>query len=817
MQSRRQTIEGPEGQRIDGEGIDGSYGSLSYRSLSYRSLLYRSLFSPRLQRSPLRTLLPGVAWRSRSTAVALGLVALAGCTDEVEIDPGERQLAVLPTAEFDPGEGIVPLPNALLINPATGRLNVPPRCGEEPGSAAEGLRNTLNQLDGFGTSRLSLVATFSDPVDPTSLQGRVALIRVSERGVPVVPPEGPVPIDVLTTSTPRSALPDCETSLVPSVVIRPREVLRDASTYAVLIARGVTTEAGEPFEPSVTWALVRQEAPPVQFAEGGSATAPPTYNATPFDPAEPEELASLRGLDQLWRGLAPLLGGLDQLAPLVLPGEVDSRDDMLLAWAFTTQTISDPFDPAIAGSPANAITASTAALVVGAPAAGGGSPVTIEQAFGAALPGVPCEALGCAAIGTLYAVGPASPAPTFTSSSYLTGDDCALPAAATGGFDDPVAPTRTCQRQLPVLAVVPATPPPATGYPTLIFAHGIGRSKEDLLPLAGTLAAVGIASVSVDALDHGVRAVQVSTDAAAGCDRAGPDRPCTDAFGPTCAPQCYAPLLSSNLGVTRDHLRQTVIDHMALSHALAACAEPGACGNLQVDPARIGFVGQSLGALIGGVSVAVTSEVSAGVLNVGGADWLNVLSETQTLGIRCPLVDALIAGGVIEGDAWNLGMNPDATCVGEAWKTDPGFLDFASAARWILDSVDPVNFVDAYAGAGAPAVLVSEVVGDPVVPNSATATFAEGIGLTPEEGAVAASQTPDPTPAAIEPGSVWIRYENLPADAATMFPGNGYGHGSLLQPAAPSPTMTEPSGQLGTIRMRVDAVAFLSSHLGGTP
>jgi hypothetical protein len=795
MQSRH-TIAGPEERRIDGEGIGWKEEPRSGRHRHRRAPYWRA--GPPIRASAL-----------------LGLLALAACTDEVDIDPAETALTPPPTAEFDPAAAIVPFPNALLVDPATGRLQVPPRCGEEPGSAAEALRNTLNQLDGFGTSRLDLVATFSEPVDPASLDGRVALLRIAERGAPVLSPEGPVAIDVLTTRTQRSA-PDCQSSsAVPAVVIRPREVLRESSTYAVVIARGVTTEGGDEFEPSVTWSLVRQEQAPVRFAEGSPATAAPVYNATPFDAADPEGLASLRGLDQLWRGFAPLLGGLDTLAPLALPGQIDSRDDLLLAWSFTTQTITDMFNPDVAGSPANAILAESAPLEVGAPAAGAGAPVSIEQAFAAALPGVPCESLGCAAIGTLYAAGQASPAPTFTSSSYLTGDDCSQPAAATGAFDDPIAPARVCQRQLPVLAVVPSAPPPATGYPTLIFAHGVGRSKEDLLPLAGTLAAAGIASVSVDALDHGVRAVQISTDPATGCDRAGADRPCTDVFGPTCAPQCYAPLLSANLAVTRDHLRQTVLDHLALAHALAGCAAPGACGALQVDPARIGFVGQSLGALVGGVSVAVTGDVSAGVLNVGGADWLQVLTETQTLGIRCPLVDALIAAGVIEGEAWNLGDNPNATCVGDAWKDDPGFRDFASAARWVLDPVDAVNFTRAYAAPGAPPVLVSEVVGDVLVPNAATATFADGLGLTPVDAAVAASPTPEPTPAVLEPGSVWVRYQNIAANPAMMFPGNAYEHGSLLQPAEPPPDAAEGSGELGTVQMRVDAVTFLASHLGG--
>jgi hypothetical protein len=751
------------------------------------------------------------------------LVATGACVDPVEIDSDETELSATPRAEFDPANAVVPLPNALLIDRATGRLNLPQSCGEQPGSAAERLRATLNQLDGFGTSRQNVVASFSAPIAAASLEGRVALLRLSSRGQPVLPPEGPVPIDVLTTTATRAA-PDCGGSeQVYQVVIRPRQPLAQASTYGVVIARGVTTEAGADFEPSVTWALVRQAEAPVRFAPGATATSAPIYNATPFDASEPDQLASLRGLDLLWQGHAPLLAALDQLAPAVLPGSVSSRDDILLAWAFPTETISDPFDAAIEGSPASWVASNVAPLEVPAPAAGGGAPVTVEQAFGLALPGVPCESLGCAAIGTIYAASPVSASPTFTSSSYLAGDDCSLVAAAAGAFSDPLAPERVCERDLPALAFVPATPAPATGYPTVIFAHGIGRSKEDLFALAGSLAAAGIASVAVDAVDHGVRAVQVSTDASLGCDGVvGEGRQCATTFGPTCAPQCYAPLLSADLARTRDHLRQTVLDHLALGGALAACGTEDACGALFVDPGRIAFLGQSLGSLIGAVSVANSLDIDAAVLNVGGADWLTVLSETQTVALRCPLVDALITAGVIPGELWNLGANPDATCVGEAWKSEPGYLQFASAARWILDPVDAVNYAGALGGADAPPLLVGEVVGDTVVPNVATETLATALGLSPSMAAVAASATPEPTPAAVAPGSAWIRYENLDADAGTMFPGNAFDHGSLLSPATPSSTMGPASGQLGTVRMRLDAISFLVAHMianneGGTP
>ncbi len=752
-------------------------------------------------------------------ACAIGALASA-CVESVDIDPRETAAAPsAPVAEFDPGQRIVPLPNSLLIDPATGRVNVPASCGETPESGAARVRAALNQLDGFGTSKVNLVATLSEPVDPASLEGRVFLLRLAERGMPLESFEGPVPIDVVAGTSRRFAA-DCSSSAaVPNLTIRPRAPLEGSSTYGVLLWSGIETVSGVPFEPSATWALVRQGMAPVQFSQAGAEAPALTYNATPFDPADPEDLARLRGLDQLWRGHARLLGALDLVAPALVPDRPARREDMLLAWAFETQTLADPLDRAIPGSPAAELDAVPAALSVSPPLASGAGPLSVEQFFAGALPGVPCSALGCEAIGSIYAASALSEAPSFISPSYLAGDACdPLSPTATGAFDDPLAPQKVCDRALPLLAVVPAGPPGPLGYPTVVFAHGLGRSKEDLLAIAGALARNGIASVALDAVDHGVRAAQVRTDAASGCDGAGAGNLCVGALGPTCAPQCFAPILSADLAVTRDHLRQTMLDQLALERALGACSSAGACGALQVDPERLAYLGQSLGALIGGVSVAMSRGFQTAVLNVGAADWMQILTDTETDAIRCPLVDALIGSGVLEGEPWGGGANADATCLGEAWKTEPGFLEFAAAARWILDPVDAVNYAGQYAdGAGGPTLLLAEVVGDPVVPNSATLTFGNLLGLEPAPAAIAASATPEPTPAVLGPGSRWIRYQGIDADAASLFPGNAYAHGSLLAPAAASATMGAQSGQLGTIRMQVDTLTYLLGQLGGAP
>jgi hypothetical protein len=743
---------------------------------------------------------------SFQTCVLVGACLLAGCVDTIEADADERELIALPSALFDPQRGTIPLPNNLLVDPRSGRVTVPAACGEQPDSPAAQLRASLNQLDGFGTAGVNLSAPFNVALDAASLEERVFVLRLAERGEPLSGPER-VEVDLATVESERLG-PDCSTSsTVHALLIRPRAPLAQSSTYAVVLLSGILSDEGETVQPSASWALVRQSTPPVQFDdESGSGRI--VRNDTPFDPRSREGLQSLQGLDRLWRGHAPLLSAWDQIGP-ALTGSEASRDDVLIAWGFTTQTLSDPLDPRVPDSPAALLAMVSDELRVPAPIAGEGAALSVEEFFATALPGTPCSALGCDAIGWIYADTAASASPSFVSPSYLEGDDCDTPSASpSGAFDDPLRPSFVCDRRISLLTVVPRMEPGPEGYPVAVFAHGLGRSKEDLLAIAGSLASAGILSVAFDAADHGARAVQISDDPELGCS-AG-DGPCADAFGPTCAPQCFAPLLSANLAVTRDHLRQTLLDQRQLERVLGACRD-GACGRIAIDPARIGYIGHALGALLGGVAVATSERLSGAVLNEAAGDWVGVLSDTATDAIRCPLVDSLIAGGVLEGTPWDGGAASDATCLGQDWKRDPRFLEFAAAARWLLDPVDPLNYA-ARLAAAAPPVLLGEIEGDPVIPNTASEALASLIGLDPEPASVATAPPIAPTPGALAEGNVRIRYSGVPADADSGFPGNAYGPGSLLAPAPPAPDMADPAGQLGTAQLRVDAITFLGSR-----
>jgi hypothetical protein len=103
--------------------------------------------------------------------------ALPGCAASVDADPDETTIEPGPTAEFDPGSGVLPLPTNLVLDPSTGLLNLPEQCNESPTVTAirEGV---LNTLDGFGAFKVALRATFSAPVDVATLEGRDSLFGV---------------------------------------------------------------------------------------------------------------------------------------------------------------------------------------------------------------------------------------------------------------------------------------------------------------------------------------------------------------------------------------------------------------------------------------------------------------------------------------------------------------------------------------------------------------------------------------------------------------------------------------------------------------
>jgi pimeloyl-ACP methyl ester carboxylesterase len=808
----------------------------------------------------------------------LGLLLLmAGCPD-VKTDNND---GAVPIVEFDPANSIVPFPNNLVLNPMTGKVNLPIQNCETP-AQTQVRTQVLNTLDGFGTFEVGIQFTLSEPADPQTLTAsNIILYKRAAAGTPLSSPGQAVPIMAFPAKTLRFADPTVDPTAcmnpatIDAVTVVPLVPLDGKSTYTLAVLDGVKPAAGGNFYASFVWGLVRQSADPVQFDAMGNVT----LNRTPIpepsasDPSDPN-YAQLAGVDQLWQAHATALAFLDATGALST-----NRANVLVATDFNTQTTTDPLDPGTTGSPAATLATGALFGTASVPAARGApcDPTNGCQTFMSVGLGLPCGSLPCNAVGDIFGSGLIQGASMYqvqTPNAFLP----SMPIP--GPWTDPYAPVSQGPWQktgsapagvLEVLAFIPnanvvsggVTPP--NGWPTVVFGHGLGSSKESLFAIASQLAKAGFASVAIDFQSHGSRAVPVTNDAAQGCagtcyqgaTNTGTPcdiiTPCATAgqtcrnvlmasLAPTESPQCYAPFLSPNLATTRDNIRQTVLDIHRLTNAAKACGA-AACTSanngsvLSIDPNHIVYMGISLGGIIGS-TVNAGGNFQAGVLNVSGSGWFDILENTANLTIRCGLVDALIDAGVL------MGTKPpatDALCLTDAWKQQPGYIQFSSIGRWVLDPADNVNFIlphGQFAGLASKRFLLQEVIDDQVVPNVATMTEGTLAGLTAETADgynplttnMASAAIVTPTPARNE----WVQYPTLPAgDATTGGFGNAFEHASLLRPAAVGPghCVGDPAtacgqdsdcaalgnvcifpGVLGTARVQLDAITYLFAN-----
>ncbi len=735
--------------------------------------------------------------RSLTSRLAFGclasslVVGVTGCPD-IKVDPGEGVADRPPTVEFDPANAIVPFPNNLVVDQTTKKVTLPAQLCESPTSKAvrEGV---LNKLDGFGTYEAAMSVTFTAAPDMASVTDHVVLYKKTT-------PLTVVPTLVLPTVSIRyKDASSCTTpTLVPALAIIPMVPLEQNTTYDVAILDGLTT-GGMAFAPSGTWSLVRNKVDPVTLdGVDGSGNPIITVNNTPLDPSDKNGLAQIVGIDTLWKAHSGVLTALDAAG--------HPRDKVLLAWELTTQTVTSPLDPTVTDSLAANHDGHFAGFAF--PAAGlaaGQGEAFLVGALGQAT----CDALGCANVGDVLGAQFGSTQFQQPVTNPLAGEP-----PTPGAWNDPIHPTEAdlINPNLTALIATPKTAMPPNGWPLVIFGHGLGSSKSSLAVFAPQLAGQGFASVAIDFVDHGSRAIRTRNDAE--CADVGGKAP-----DPTVLQECFALFLSTDLAATRDNIRQTVLDLQALHKALVKCSTGTGCAGpdgiqFKVDATKVVYAGISLGGIIGSTFVSLTPGVKAAVLNVPGVGLIDIIENTGNIGIRCTLVNALIDAGVVSGDKWTGSTTGLCVEADQGWKTQPGYQQFSAIARWALDPADGANYV----GPRLPTkkFLIQEVVNDQVVPNIATDREAALVGFTTPALAdsmpsPAVTMQPPVASAAITTNpftSKWVRYTNLPADANAMFPGNSFQHASLLAPV----TDSTGAGKLGTLRVQIDAITFLVAN-----
>jgi len=636
----------------------------------------------------------------------------------------QQELAVMTTfaiapattqVDLDPNRGLVPLPIDLLRDPrpasvscpACGKLTPLAACtlaqgGLDSAGVCRDSRGNVNAaaggfaaLDGFATTGAILAPTNNKLLARTITPATVQLYDLSVPTAPVlVPPSSyltePCELtsscsDLSNALSPVIALqPAGPTSGDPTSVFRTRP-LKDATDYAIVISDGVLDQSGRPLAAGTVSKILRFQNP---LVDGAGAS-------------------QLAGIDNATAGALELMR--QQLRPVINAASANgiASSHVVMAYTFHTQTILStavqlgalPYTkPATTGAPA-AVTALT-------------------------------PAAAWAKFGVSTAQVPGSDGSNIAEILETTITTFNLLDPASGAFN-PTGTTANETIKVMIATPLPGATPACTGAltpfgrcsPMVIFRHGLGGGRADMLTVANNLTKAGMTVVAIDAAKHGDRSfctagttttviggttVPVCANPAEACVSPLPAGAQGDANPPgTCVTSgffkrpvsaaCFTGacgaftdgipavsanfLTSANFFRTRDTLRQDIIDQSQLVRAIAF-APSGAppTGHTVFDrmvsqgriinPAAIYYMGQSLGAIQGTVDVATNPRISKAVLNVGGGTVVDIFTNSPAFTAN---TNALLAG---------LGVQPGT----------PAYLQFLVVAKTILDPADPVNF-----------------------------------------------------------------------------------------------------------------------------
>lgn len=320
---------------------------------------------------------------------------------------------------------------------------------------------------------------------------------------------------------------------------------------------------------------------------------------------------------------------------------------------------------------------------------------------------------------------------------------------------------------IPVMVTLPATSAcgskPAAGWPVAIYQHGITVDRTAGVLVGNALAKACVAMVAIDHAMHGVGpssatglTFNVNTASAtaakspfaayrAGAAQGGNTfmadlKERHNNVGKNAAQQNVAMVFKDAAGAaegavnvgasgdlyinlqnfarTRDGMRQTVLDMLNLNASIGDMDVDADGTADDLDPAKVYFIGHSLGAIIGTTFVAVNNDsavrtyntslpkIQAAILGNGGAGVVKLLENSPSIGAVKILPGLKAANATLVQGSANLEK-------------------FFGVMQAMVDSADPINFASG-AGIKDTPVLVYEAVGgvggaktDLVVPNNA--------------------------------------------------------------------------------------------------
>lgn len=265
----------------------------------------------------------------RSLLATALVLAAAACTPDIE----KTEAPSFVVARFDPSQSppVVPTPNDLAQDPATGRLNVTAAPGASDADVE--FAAYLSQLNGFPASSTAK-ATFTDKLNPASVNTQtLRVLDVTDNYAEV------------TNAVP--AYSDREDPAAPGVVQIDRTGgWTPGHTYLLAVvggASGMKGADGRNVVGSSTWALIRSEASLVTCTD---LKSPDCKSVTSIIPAEGATLADEQTdrnkkavqLEQLRLKYKP---SIEKLTSLGI-----AREDIALAWSFeVSDDVAMVFNP----------------------------------------------------------------------------------------------------------------------------------------------------------------------------------------------------------------------------------------------------------------------------------------------------------------------------------------------------------------------------------------------------------------------------------------------------------------------------------------
>ncbi len=543
----------------------------------------------------------------------------------------------------------MPIPMDLLLDPTTHRIDIP--VAEWDSQVEKDAKRRLTELDGFAISA-NLMFGFTGPIDPATINADT--------------------VQLYATTDP------------PQLVSTEATVLEDGMHVELALQ-------GPPLEEDTRYAVVLR--PGIRDADGGEIALMPVgrlalsrapvlvQDRSQVDAVDDADALKLETLRQEVNAFTDVLG----------------TDDLLAVWTFTTMSITEPMKHWMAQPEQIGVS----------PDPAGVETMTPLEAANDFLLGV----ASLVNVGTVYQG-------TIESPVFL--DRITRGWRTDGGYEI---------QNIGFTMTVPKNVDPETELPVVIFGHGLMTERRFVLAVADQLAARGYAAVAIDLPYHGERTycwnggpISIPdpttgelTDIADPCQAGytcAEDGRCVDAANQGNALAVFpgvgmyaatgaAFIEIEQIANTNDHFRQSLIDLAALSRSLQSGDWQSIVGApLKTD--RISYLGMSLGGVIGASFVPLSPEIDRAVLNVPGADLVELFDQSPFFGDH---VDAFFTREGIDRDSF------------EGHR-------FLNVARWFMDGSDGQSFARHLLDNNRQ-VMLQMALADIIIPNAATLRIEE--------------------------------------------------------------------------------------------